>query len=424
MRTIGLEPSFGFGDRTGLATAGHVAAWHAAGSGLVPVFAQQSIREMDRTGRSPDDVLRDAERGLRAAGERPEVSGADADHLKTAADIAVTVAAGFRTFTLDPSDHVPADIERTDAAGLRARLRAHGESERWFEQFRGREVRLDNGTVLRFDDGACARALARLGRAIRHVIDLGAALAAAHDRLGDPRRAFEIEVSVDETATPTTLVEHWIVASLCLEHGLPLIAIAPRLPGAFEKAVDHRGDRATLERAVHDHAAVARALGGHKLSLHSGSDKLSVYGLLATATRGHFHVKTAGTSWLEALRVVARRDPQLFVRIVRFARERYAEARRSYELSADLADVPPPDEVDDARTLEAIYLGDWARVPPGRGFTTPGRQLVHCTYGHVWCDATLGPAVRALLEAEQSLHHELLAEHFTRHLAPLTAALR
>jgi hypothetical protein len=235
-------------------------------------------------------------------------------------------------------------------------------------------------------------------------------------------RAFEVEVSLDETAIPTSLAEHWIVASVCLEHGLPLIAIAPRFPGAFEKGVDHRGDRGALERAVHDHAAVARALGGHKLSLHSGSDKLSVYGLLARATRGRCHVKTAGTTWLEGLRVVARTQPALFRRIVDFARDRYQEARASYELSAELGDAPASDAATDSE-LEQAYLGDWSEVPDGMGFTNPGRQITHCTYGHVWQDAELGPEVRAVLESEPALHQEFVAEHFGRHLAALQAQL-
>jgi L-fuconolactonase len=83
--TLGLAPSFGFGDRLGLADAGHVAAMRRAGAGLAPIFPQQSIREMARTGRSPLRVMDDALDGMRRAGWSG-VDGADADHLKTAAD--------------------------------------------------------------------------------------------------------------------------------------------------------------------------------------------------------------------------------------------------------------------------------------------------------------------------------------------------
>ena len=92
--TLGLTPSFGFGDRIGLATPGHVRAMQRYGQGMAPIFPQQSIREMTRTGRTATDVMRDALRGVQHAGWHGVV-GADADHLKTRADVDVTAAAGF-----------------------------------------------------------------------------------------------------------------------------------------------------------------------------------------------------------------------------------------------------------------------------------------------------------------------------------------
>src|SRR5687768_9400073 len=90
--TLGLAPSFGFGDRTGLATPGHVEAMKRAGvaAGIEPIFPQQSIREMTRTHRTPEGVMADALRGVEAAGWAGR-TGADADHLKTPADVDVTV---------------------------------------------------------------------------------------------------------------------------------------------------------------------------------------------------------------------------------------------------------------------------------------------------------------------------------------------
>ena len=117
-------------------------------------------------------------------------------------------------------------------------------------------------------------------------------------------RAYEIELSVDETPEPTTPAEHFIIAEQCLKSGMKLISLAPRFVGDFEKGVDFKGDIKALEKNLADHAAIAEQLGPYKLSLHSGSDKLSIYPLLARATAGQWHVKTAGTSYLEALRAV------------------------------------------------------------------------------------------------------------------------
>ncbi len=104
-RTLGLNPSFGFGDRIGLATGGHALAMAVASEKILPIFAQQSIREMSRTARSAVEVVDDATWGvLRAGWIHP--FGADADHLKTKSDVASTARAGFTFFTIDPGEYV------------------------------------------------------------------------------------------------------------------------------------------------------------------------------------------------------------------------------------------------------------------------------------------------------------------------------
>ncbi len=103
--TLGLAPSFGFGDRTGLATPGHVAAMKRCGAGIEAIYPQQSIREMTRTSRTPQQVMDDAMQAARASGWTGDI-GADADHLKVPDDVDVTAAVGFTFFTIDPSDDV------------------------------------------------------------------------------------------------------------------------------------------------------------------------------------------------------------------------------------------------------------------------------------------------------------------------------
>src|SRR3569623_233438 len=119
--TLGLRPSFGFGDRIGLATPGHVEAMRRAGAGIEPIFPQQSIREMARTRRTPRQVMDAAIRGMRRAGWTG-ITGADADHLKTAQDVDATAAVGFTFFTIDPSDHVDRHADDYDEPTLRARF--------------------------------------------------------------------------------------------------------------------------------------------------------------------------------------------------------------------------------------------------------------------------------------------------------------
>ena len=417
--TLGLEPSFGFGDRIGLATPGHVRAMNRAGQGIAAIYPQQSIREMTRTQRSPTDVMNDAMTAAREAGWTGPI-GADADHLKTPEDVNVTAEVGFTFFTIDPSDFVDSQADDYDDDALRSRF-AEVEGEiPWIDRFKGRSVGLSTGTSVELTEEACLRAAVKYGRAINHALMLARHIADVQSAAG---RDWEIELSVDETEQPTTLAEHYIIADLCLDGGMKLVSLAPRFIGDFEKGVDFKGDLAALEASLTDHAAIAETLGPYKLSLHSGSDKVSMYEMLARTTKGRFHVKTAGTSYLEALRVVARHDERLFRRIIDFARERYPTDKATYHVSANVDSAPPPSEIGTAKELEQLYLELWEDVPEGKGFTAPGRQVLHCTFGSVLTSEVFAPLVRSVLETHPETYAEVLDDHFTRHLIPLVQGM-
>jgi hypothetical protein len=430
---LGLKPSFGFGDRIGMATPGHVAAMEQVGSGVLPIFPQQSIREMKRTGRTPTDVIEDALAGMRTAGWSAAF-GADADHLKTHADVDATAAAGFTFYTIDPSDYVDGNADDYNESQLRERystpplpvpvrgrerddesvsLAATGLVERYV----GQQIPLANGCSDSINEQAAMRCAVKYGRAIEHAIDLAQYIRAVNAAANRP---FELELSIDETRQPTSLAEHYIIASECRRRGVQLISLAPRFVGEFEKGIDYKGNTTELEQSLADHALLARELGPYKLSLHSGSDKLSLYPILARATQGRFHVKTAGTSYLEALRVAARQDEALFRRIVDMARSHYDHDKSTYHVTAEVGRLPSSDDVRDVKQLEKIYLGYWPDVPAGCGFTAPGRQVLHCTFGTVLMDPELGVLIRQLLEAHADTYSELLCDHFARHLQALS----
>ncbi len=419
--TLGTSPSFGFGDRLGLATPGHLSALRTAGSGIAPIFAQQSIREMTRTQRSPQQVMQAAQTALAAAGF-DEPWGADADHLKTQADVDATVAAGFVFFTIDPSEHVDTKADTYPPAELAVQFEKVRSEINWVDQYLHQTVKLKGRFVIKFPEAVVQRAAVKYGRAINHAIKLASYIHYAAAKLGHD---FEIELSVDETPQPTTPAEHYIIADQCLKAGMKLVSLAPRFAGDFEKGVDFKGDPAGFEKSLKVHASIARTLGPYKLSLHSGSDKLSIYPLFAQITNGLFHVKTAGTSYLEALRVIAKHDPPLFRHIVEFARQRYDTDKATYHVSATLDSVPAPQDITDDPRLVELYLQNWAGIPQGThlGFTHPGRQILHCTFGSVLTDATLGKAFQAVLAAHPQTYEQVLAEHFGRHLQALQAGL-
>lgn len=407
-RPLGLAPSFGFGDRLGLATPGHLDALRSHGGPIKPVFAQQSMREMERLRRTPSDVIAGVVAALRAASYKGPW-GADADRLTTQEEVNRAAGAGFVFFTIDPCDHIDPDAGEYNAAALSRRFRELQGDVNWTEQYLGRSVQIEGGPRIEFRPDAVYRAAVKYGRAIAHA----AKLAAHIDRVMAKRTSdYEIELCVDRSPKPVTLAEHYIIAQQSLRSNMKLVSLALRYPGQFEKGIDYKGDLAALEAALRGHAAVARTLGPYKLSLHSGSDKLSMYEILARATGGLFHVKTSGTSYLEALRVAARHNRKLFRRIVDFSRERFERDRAGCQVSARLEKVPTPAAVSDDAKLEKLYLdqGD-------------GRQVLHVTFGSVLTDSALGPALRDVLVAQPETHRQVLARHFGRHLKALCKGL-
>jgi hypothetical protein len=401
-RPLGTRTSAGFGDRLGLATPGHIRALRAASGKIAPIFAQQSIREMERTGRSPQKVLDDATWGVFAEGWR-EGFGADADHLKTAEDVDACVAAGYSFFTFDPREYVD---DRAEAAGAQA-LRTALEDLPWqdLEDFPSDLKRryLDSafeaeGHEVRFDDISLARAAVKCGAAVAHVACLHRHLQAA---MGED---FEVEVSVDETDNPTTHAQHVYIATELRRLGVRWTSLAPRYVGRFEKGVDYMGDVAGFEEDIEVHAAIARTVSPdrpYKLSLHSGSDKFSVYPAFVRQTRGFAHLKTAGTSYLEALRTVAALDPDLFREIYDFSRGHYEEDRASYHVSAQ-ADRAPG-SVGDAELPALLEQFD-------------AREILHVTFGSVLKEARFRDRLMGLLREHPEHYAAGLEKHFLRHL--------
>jgi hypothetical protein len=406
-RPLGLQTSAGMGDRLGLATVGHVRAMKAVGLGIAPIFAQQSIREMTRTSRTPQQVMDDATWGTFAGGWHGAV-GADADHLKTPADIDSTLAAGFSFFTIDPSAHVDSAADTGTADALRAKF----EALPWVDlddsaaslraRYAGRTLALEEHRIT-VDEEALLRAAVKYGRAVAHVRRMYAHLVSV-----SAGRPFDLEVSVDETDTPTTPAEHLYVASEMKRLDIKWVSLAPRFVGRFEKGVDYIGDLGVFEQAFAVHAAIARYAGPYKLSLHSGSDKFSIYGIAARLAHGLVHLKTAGTSYLEALRALSSASPALFRDIYVFARERYETDRQTYHVSAQLDRAPAPAALTDARLPSLLEDFD-------------ARQVLHVTFGSVLTDAQLGPRFRSELIANQAAYDTCLEAHFRRHLEPFAA---
>lgn len=367
---LGLKKSFGFGDRLGLATPGHYAAFKKYK--FAPIFAQQSIREMERTQRTPQDVVGAATDALKQLGHTG-AWGADADHLKLPEHVDRTAAAGFCFFTIDPSEYVGKGTLTPELKSLYPKL------------------------------AGLPAAAVKYGAALEHCGRMGQHIAKV---MGN--RPFEIEISVDETDDPTTPDEHRFIAMELKRHRVPnVVSVAPRFVGHFEKGIDFKGDLKQFEASLKEHVAIARDLGPYKISVHSGSDKFSVYPIVGRVCGELLHVKTAGTSYLEAMRVVARTNPGLFTEIAEFCRGRFATDRKSYHISATDAQVAALPKFTGKE--EAVYLDEVA-----------GRQLLHVTFGSVLTNPNYKPRILEVLHKQTALHAELLDKHFTKHLSLLS----
>ena len=402
-RPLGLQTSAGMGDRLGLATPGHVRALRAVGANIAPIFAQQSIREMTRTGRSPRQVMDDATWGVFAEGWRDGM-GADADHLKTTDDIDACLPVGFTLYTIDPGAYVDSRADGASLGELRGMVSVLPEEiHPRASGLQGRVFSIEALSVV-FDEHTLLKAAVKYGRAVAHV-----AAMYRHLERNPGGHPCELEVSVDETERPTSHAEHVYIASELRRLGVKWVSLAPRFVGRFEKGVDYIGDVGAFQADIAGHAAVARHFGPYKLSLHSGSDKFSVYPAAVHETRGLIHLKTAGTSYLEALRAIATLEPDLLCEIYTFARERYQTDRATYHVSADLAKAPEPASVR-----------DWADLLD----QFDAREILHVSFGSVLTASTADglPRFRDRLVSLLSLNPEVYAagleKHFVRHLTP------
>jgi len=166
---------------------------------------------------------------------------------------------------------------------------------------------------------------------------------------------------------------------------------------------------AEFERQFREHALIARNAGGYKVSIHSGSDKFTVFPIIGKHTNGYFHGKTAGTSWLEAVRVAAAKAPDLYRRMHQFALTKFEEDRQSYHVTTNLDAIPDVDSLSDGELPELLN-----QVDP--------RQLMHITYGSILSTRKddglplFKDELFDVLYANEDLHYEYLEKHMVRHM--------
>lgn len=241
---------------------------------------------------------------------------------------------------------------------------------------------------------------------------------------------FVPEISMDETDSPQTPAELLMILAMIADEGIPIQTIAPKFTGRFNKGVDYQGDIAEFAREFNDDiAAIAYAVKTYglphnlKLSVHSGSDKFSIYASIheaLTRTGAGVHLKTAGTTWLEELIGLAEAGGDGLA----IAKEVYVEAfARQDELTApyaaviqiDPAALPLPSEVN-VWTSEQ-YVGALRHDQSNPAYNASFRQLLHVGFKVA---AKMGPKFLVALEANEGVVAKNVTENlFVRHIAPV-----
>jgi hypothetical protein len=376
---------------------------------VVPVW-NKSNREHMIVHTEPASTRAEADAAVAALGWKGSYY-VDADHIGLANVDRFLAASDF--FTLDVADFIgkSADADAVDAFVAKNK------------KYAGAPLKIDGIAEKLEVSEAQLRAIAakflfacqEAGRIHRHI------KAAKGD-------ACVIEVSMDETDQPQTPVEMLFILSALAAEGIPAQTIAPKFTGRFNKGVDYVGDVARFAKEFEeDLAVIAFAVkefglpANLKLSVHSGSDKFSIYEPIKKAIRKHgagLHLKTAGTTWLEEIIGLAASGGDGLV----IAKEIYANAMGRFdELCAPYASVI---DIDKSKLPSVATVQGWTsqqyanalrHVQSCPEFNPHVRQLLHVGYKVA---AELGERYFAALDANEAVVAQGVAENiYARHFA-------
>jgi len=406
--------SFGMGDRfghQGKAQLQAIIQAKEAGIDIVPVW-NKSFREHQFVHTSPAAVREEADAAVKALGWTGSYF-VDADHIG-----------------LNNVDHfIPSsDFYTLDVADFTGKAASSQDAEAFMNKFSEYTGILEiPGIDAAFEiDKERLRAIAdkyllavkEAGRIYRHI----------ESEKG--RGNFITEVSMDETDDPQTPVELFFILAAVSEEGIPAQTIAPKFTGRFNKGVDYVGDVRQFEKEFNDDLAVIAfaikefALSENlKLSVHSGSDKFSIYKPIGDAIRltgAGVHVKTAGTTWLEELIGLAEAGGEglaIAKEVYRKALDRMDELCKPYAAVIDIDPLKLPKVGDvsdwDGKTFAASLRHDQACGAYNMHF----RQLLHIGF-KIAADME-DRYLNALKEYEAVIAKHVCENLFERHIKRL-----
>jgi len=404
--------SIGMGDRfahQGEAQLRAVIAGRELGLEITPVW-NKSNREHTIVHSEPDSLREEADAAVRALGWDGPYH-VDADHINLTTVDRFIGASDF--FTLDVADYVARPAAPEEIARFAGDARARGLAGALCIPGIDRPLEITEEVILA-TAGKFLYAVQEAGRIYRHI----------HERKG----GFITEVSVDETDSPQTPAELLLILFMLSRENVPVQTIAPKFTGRFNKGVDYVGDPARFEQEFdEDLAVIAYAVkefglpSSLKLSVHSGSDKFSIYPIINRLVKKHgagLHVKTAGTTWLEELIGLAEAgEADLIRKIYRGAYSRYEELAAPYSTVIDIdpARLPNPEEVDGWSCEH--FAHSLRHVQANPAYNPHFRQLLHVAFKVA---AELGAEYTdALKRNAEVVGRNVTANLFERHIRPI-----
>ncbi len=408
MKTI-QKFTFGSGDRFGHQGEAQLSAVLDArtrGIDVCPTW-NKSNREHSIIGSKPDDLRAEADAAVAALGYDCAYY-VDADHIGLGTVDGFLAGSDF--FTLDVADSIG---KPASAADIDAFVAAHG-------TLIGSIAVPGIDEPLEISEDTIRRAAEKFLLAAQEAGRIHRHIAAAK---GDE---FVTEVSVDETDTPQSPVELLLILAMLADENVPVQTIAPKFTGRFNKGVDYVGDLAQFEREFdQDLSVLAYAVAEFglpetlKLSVHSGSDKFSLYPIINRLVRQHdagLHVKTAGTTWLEEVIGLAESGGtglEVAKKIHAGAHAKFDELTAPYAtvIDIDRAQLPTPDDV--AGWSGDRFAAALRHDPACADYNPHLRQLVHVGFKVA---ARLGDEFIDALEANaevvnRNVTHNLLVRH-------------
>ena len=406
--------TFGMGDRFAHQGGAQLRAVQSAAQYGVTIHPDwnKSNREHTIIGSKPDDLRAEADAAVAGLGWK-DAYYVDADHIGIKTVDAFIGASNF--YTLDVADFTGKAAEATAIDEFVSRMGKYTGSLSIPGIERPFAIGKDNVRA-----AACKFLLAaqEAGRIYRHV--------EAKKGAGN----FVTEVSVDETDTPQTPVELFFILAMIAAEGIPVQTIAPKFTGRFNKGVDYVGNLIQFEKEFdEDLSVIAFAIQEFglpatlKLSVHSGSDKFSLYPIVNRLIKKHdagLHVKTAGTTWLEEVIGLAEAGGEG----LEIAKDIYAEAHAHFdELTAPYATVIDIDKskLPDPKTVQgwdsAKYVNTLRHVQTNADYNSNFRQLIHVGFKVA---AKMGARYLDALKANEAIiARNVTGNLLDRHIKPI-----